>query len=456
MRRADRVITFIDTAVNAAKAVDGARTEFRLRDAKGYPMDRLVLEVQPSENGEKKARRVWRVHYDWPEGGRRLRRKIKIGDGATPLVLIRERWREIKDAVDDGRDWATEQEEALRRAEEEKRKILTFADVAALYMARHSKAKKRTWQDDERKLDKYILPAIGAMPAKSVRKTDVIAIIDAVAYNEDGSDRSLVQADRVKALVSSIFNWACAEAKLDHNPAERILARSEKNRRERIFLHKEIRDIWADVAKPSTGATEQAAMVVRLGFLTVQRLGVITSARRREVDLSPERPTWRIPSKRTKNKTPHAVPLTPVAAALFAEAIETWGGNSPYVFASLTKEGVPLHRDTASHAFGALCAKLNICSEDDGDDEEEEGIDFHSIRHTVKTEMGRMGVLPHVSEMILHHKNPTASMETLYDHADYDGPKRQALCAWETRLLGIVGEWGPPISNKEDSGDQGD
>jgi integrase len=366
MRRSDRVIAFIDSAVSAAKPLGGARTEYRLRDARGHPMDRLILEVQPSARGEKQPRRVWRVHYDWRTDGERLRRKVKIGDGATPLSVVRERWREIKDAVDAGRDWAAEQATAERRAEAEKQAALSFADIAASYMTRHSKAKKRTWRDDERKLKSYILPAIGAMDARAVSKTDVIGIIDSVAYGQDGELRSPVQADRVKALISSIYNWASAEALLDCNPADRVLARSEAKRRERIFEHEEVRRIWTAVKAPAAGSAAQISVVIRLGFLTGQRLGEITGAERRELDFSEEGPTWRIPGRRAKNKTPHAVPLSPSAVALFTEAVETWGGDgSSYVFPSLGKKGVSLHRDTASHAFNALCAALEINGSED-------------------------------------------------------------------------------------------
>ncbi len=173
MRKTERIITFIDTAVNAAKAISDRRTEYRLRSNKGELMDRLVLEVQPSAAQQKKAKRVWRVHCDWREGGNRVRRKVKIGDGHTSLALVRERWKEIKDAVDGGRDWVTEQEASRKRAEQERRGAFTFANLAEAYMTQHSKEKKRTWRDDERKLQTRILPVIGDKPVKAVTKSDL-------------------------------------------------------------------------------------------------------------------------------------------------------------------------------------------------------------------------------------------------------------------------------------------
>jgi hypothetical protein len=161
MRKTGQVITFIDTAVNAAKPLDNRHTEFRLRDTKGNAMERLVLEVLPPIQAGQKPKRAWRVHYDVQEGDKRVRRKIKIGDGQTALAQIRERWKDIKNAVDEKRDWIKEQENDRRRAEHEQRTAFTFSNLASAYMTRHSKLRKRSWREDERKLEGNILPAIG-------------------------------------------------------------------------------------------------------------------------------------------------------------------------------------------------------------------------------------------------------------------------------------------------------
>ena len=67
-----------------------------------------------------------------------------------------------------------------------------------------------------------------------------------------------------------------------------------------------------------------------------------------------------------------------------------------------------------------------------------ENADFHAIRHTVRTELGRLGVARETVEMILNHKKPATSIATLYDHGDCDDQKRAALCAWEEKLRTIV------------------
>lgn len=428
MRKSAQTITFIDTAVNAAKPIDERRTEYRLRDTKGYPMDRLVLEIQPATGAAKKPKRIWRVHYDLKQRGGRVRRKIKIGDGQTSLATIRKRWMEIRDVVEEGRDWITEQRLEEKRQAEAKRDEITFAELAEVYMSKYARNNKNSYRDDERKLKNPILPTIGHLPAKSIKKAEIIAIIDAVAFREDGNGAP-VQADRIKALISSIYNWARDEDLVEHNPADRIRPRSQNKRRERVYSHDEIHLIWRQIDKgPLIGRWAQFRAVVQLGFLTGQRLREYTGAQRDELDLSGDRPVWRISSQRVKNKRPHNIPLPPKSVEIFARVLKVAEQQSPFVFPSTAKLGVPFHSDTAGHMFGALAEDLSLSG----------GAVFHAIRHTVRTELGDLGISREISERILNHRNPTSDISTRYDHGEYYREQYDALHTWERRLMAIV------------------
>jgi integrase len=261
------MITFIDTAVNAAKPVDERRTEYRLRDTKGYPMDRLVLEIQPATGAAKKPKRIWRVHYD-----------LKQRDG-------------------------------------------------------------------------------------------------------------------------------------------------------RVYSHDEIYLIWRQIDwGPLIGIWAQFRAVVQLGFLTGQRLREYTGAQRDELDLGGDRPVWRISSQRVKNKRPHNIPLPPKSVEIFARVLKVAEQQSPFVFPSTAKLSVPFHSDTAGHMFGALAEDLSLSG----------GAVFHAIRHTVRTELGDLGISREISERILNHRNPTSDISTRYDHGEYYREQYDALHAWEHRLMAIV------------------
>jgi integrase len=134
----------------------------------------------------------------------------------------------------------------------------------------------------------------------------------------------------------------------------------------------------------------QARTVIRLAILLGQRRNQIAAARRTEIfGLGGGRAAWHIPHARNKNKDDlHVVPLPPLAEKLFAEAALA-AGESPFVFPSATKPGVPLHADTVTDELAIARKALGIAPSDTG----EEAV-LHGLRHLFKTEMNRLGVSP--------------------------------------------------------------
>lgn len=56
-----------------------------------------------------------------------------------------------------------------------------------------------------------------------------------------------------------------------------------------------------------------------------------------------------------------------------------------------------------------------------------------SLRHTVKTKLAELGILPHINNRILNHSE--RGMDRVYQHNDYLPEKRQALRLWAEYLL---------------------
>jgi integrase len=65
---------------------------------------------------------------------------------------------------------------------------------------------------------------------------------------------------------------------------------------------------------------------------------------------------------------------------------------------------------------------------------------IHDIRRTVRTRLGKLGVLPHVAELVLNHAGHKSGIGGVYDHHDYEAEITTALAKWEAHLLAIVGE----------------
>jgi integrase len=66
---------------------------------------------------------------------------------------------------------------------------------------------------------------------------------------------------------------------------------------------------------------------------------------------------------------------------------------------------------------------------------------LHDLRRTLSTMMhDRLGVAPHVVEAVLNHISHKAGTAGIYNRADYEVQKRQALAIWADHLLSIVEE----------------
>src|SRR5206468_6522849 len=76
---------------------------------------------------------------------------------------------------------------ALRAAElgedpaEEKRaqaQADTFKELAELYMERHAKPKKKSWRDDDRRINNVLVPKFGNIHAKAITRADVRFLLE--------------------------------------------------------------------------------------------------------------------------------------------------------------------------------------------------------------------------------------------------------------------------------------
>ena len=228
------------------------------------------------------------------------RRKRRFTIGSTSvwnLADARDRAREaIQLATTGTRDLATEKTDS-RQAD-------TFSELAAEYVERWAKPRKRSWKEDARIIDRYLVPALGNMKVGDVRRQDVRRILDDIA------GRAPVQANRVLACCRKIYNWAISQDLAENSPCYRIEAPAQDVRRDRVLTDDELRAVWA--ALDSTDSP--VADVYRLRLLTAQRGGEVAGMRWDELDLNGA--VWTIPAERSKNKLTHHVPLAPAVVAI--------------------------------------------------------------------------------------------------------------------------------------------
>lgn len=85
-----------------------------------------------------------------------------------------------------------------------------------------------------------------------------------------------VQANRVQALVSTIFSFAVDAALVKFNPCSRLRKRGAETRDTRVLSDDEIRQFWRRAVLPPI--TRRVGLVLRLALLTGCRSGEVAGA----------------------------------------------------------------------------------------------------------------------------------------------------------------------------------
>ena len=392
------------------------------------------------------------------------------------LAKARERWQQEAGKV------AYDRNPADERRQERREHITapTVKDLAGEYLNRWAKPRKASWQEDERFLEKEILPAWGQRKAKSITRRDIHTLLDGII--ERGSP---VTANRTLSLLNRMFNFAVDRDSLSMNPAHRIGKPHKEIAKDRSLTTEEIREFWLaldsnpllsmpELEKDTFTAGEAASLLgisaravykalktstleksevrskTRATLITADsirrytmRTGGISEEVKRSLRLilvTGQRPGeivgmawsekedgwWTIPADRTKNRRPHRIPLSPLALSIIGES-----KFSPFVFPSPADTGGDpkaakhLARSTLSQAL-----KRSGCF----------GLDPftpHDLRRTAATQMASLGIPRFIVGQVLSHTE--GSITATYDRYAYDQEKKEALLRWSRQLEELVG-----------------
>lgn len=330
---------------------------------------------------------------------------------AVTLASARTLALEKRHAVDvEGRDPAQEKRDEKCGAEEPgpaaptAAPAFTFADLVRVY-ERFAKGRKRTWQDDIAKAEKYLLPAWGAMPVRDITRSHVHELLDTLV-----AQGMTVGVNRIQAVVSRLFTIALDRSLIDAHPAARMIKRFQERPSDRVLTDAELRSLWEGLEK-HPGA---AADAVRLRLLLGQRGGEVAGMLWSEVDF--EKTVWELPGARTKNARPHVVPLPPMALAVLQRRREEIPESESRVFPGLSAWTDDYRELTKIH-HGAYTWK--------------------DLRRTVATRLAERGFSEEVIGRVLNHARYTVTARHYVKHP-YLNEVRSALEAWDRDLADIV------------------
>ena len=282
----------------------------------------------------------------------------------------------------------------------------TMIAVAQSYLTYQSgHLRRRSYIEVERHLLKYCKPLHGLQLQKIDRRAVAARVADVT------SSSGAATANRVRASLSALFAWAMRQGLCDSNPIAGSHRASEKAR-ERVLSSAELKIIW--------GALDQA------DYSAIIKLLIFSGCRREEIgslawsETSDDRIV--LPPQRTKNGREHVIPITPAMRAILdgreRDGMFVFGRHSAKPFSGwgVSKAGLDRRIRAAGHQL--------------------EPWRLHDLRRTMRTNLGKLGVAPHIAELAINHARK--GVEATYDKYRYEGEIKTALTLWANHVLAVV------------------
>ena len=310
------------------------------------------------------------------------------------------------------------------------RKAMTVAALCDRYLKEHA-PKKRSGDQDERRIDKYLLPAWGTLKAVAVTRADVAALLAPIEYGDPDNDRTPApyEALALLRLVKKLFNFGIDREAVATNPAARMKLSTEPEARVRsLDRAEELRAFWA-LTEGDAYLPASYAAALRFQLLTGARPGEAVGLAWDELDL--EANEWTLPKARSKNKREHLVPLTSALRVLLDQQAARWtqeqaareaAGKPPratrYVFPAqrggrYTDRCRALMLDAGLVEFAKAGHKLARFTP-------------HDLRRTAETLMAAAGVVREHRDRVLNHVDNSVGGKH-YNRHDFKAEKLAAL-----------------------------
>ena len=397
------------------------------RSKKSLSTDRQILGAKPPENGRDRAEYriegtpglVLRVTATaakswgyWAKDPQTLRWRMQTLGTYPAMTLARARAeaQRIKLALVDGHNpFAGSQ------------RLPTLAEIADEYVKRHARPKKRSADEDERKLKREVIPELGAHLASEVTTADIVRLLDKISDRGAG-----IAANRTLALLRKLYNWAVAEGYVADNPAARIPMRVREEPRTRVLSDEELSMFWQVLDGP--GFDPVTADALRLQLLLGARIREITDMTQDELKLEADPPTWQLPRERAKGGRNVVRPLPSLAVEIIGRRLQATQSSS-YVFASPVDSSKPIRPTAPGRAVYRAANKGLVTT----------GWAPHDLRRTCRTNFAKLGISETVAKKILGHTPPRSDVTaSVYDQHSYLPEMMQALEAWQDHLLDVV------------------
>lgn len=378
--------------------------------------------------------RSWCFRFRDPKSGKTSRATI----GPYPVVSLsaaRQRADAMRTQVATGVNPVE-----LRRRERRVAATKTFQALADRYLNEHARRHKRSAAADERNLKLHILPKWKNRRFEEITRADIIELIEGLI-----ADQKPTLANRVQALISSIFSFAMDAELVKGNPCARLRRRGVETIRRRVLTDDEIHVFWHGIIR--NPVSERVGLALRLVLLTGVRPGEAAGIANREIEKieEPGAAKWIIPAERSKNGRPHLVPLSDLARQILNLALRSGSKKATnalsepqmeleHVFPSPSVRGAPITEHALAVAMARFAMKLK---DSDQNSWTKDPPTPHDLRRTVATRLAAMGTPKEDRDAILNH-TPRDVGKKHYDLYEREREKRLALNAWSKAILALL------------------
>jgi integrase len=282
----------------------------------------------------------------------------------------------------------------------------------------------RTLKEYRRCLRKYF--AFGATRLVDVSREEINRKLDKLNH-------APAQRSRALTYCKIFFNWCIDErGYLEHNPCRMTAKKSPK--RKRVLSDEELKQVW-----DAAGECGTFGRIVRLLMITGQRrseaAGLVGSF------YSHNEQTICLPDYLTKNGREHTFPVGELGRSVLEPLLPE--KRSAYVFPARGKV------DRAFNGFSKCKAELDsLCPIPPWK--------LHDLRRTFRTNLGKLGVAPHIAERLVNHVSARTEMEETYDLHTYLEPMREAVQKWELYLRALLQKDLPDEGEEVSGGEPGE
>jgi integrase len=288
--------------------------------------------------------------------------------------------------------------------------------IAGEWLKRHVyKNGLRTAHEQERIVNKYIVPRIGDRVFAEIRRSDVARLLDVI---ED--DHGPAMADAVLSTMRAVSVWHQTRDDDYEPPFTKNMRRTPKQnrKRSRALDDAEIRAVWKHA-----GNAGAFGAVVKLLLLTGQRRRKIVTMKFSDIDRNG---VWAIPTAPREKGNPRMLRLPKVALEIIKKQPRFVGND--YVFAGRGNAARVFNHTADKKAFDSACGVT--------------GWRLHDLRRTARSLMSRAKVNSEIAEMVLGHS--LGQIRSTYDVHEYLEEKSHALRELAALLDIIIN---PPPAN---------